>query len=111
MAKGKKTPTMATRTYVRKNHGPKRHLHRDIYPKALRNSMELAGAMTKYFDYDSFCVALQARNVRADYKLMWNKFSNLKIVDANGRITAAADEFFKDAANIGAELMREQKKK
>ena len=111
MAKGKKTPTMATRTYTRKNHGPKRHLHSAIYPKTLRTQMQRQGALSKYFDFDSFCLALQARNVKADYKLMWSCYTSTKLQDSNGNFSyRAADQFFDDAAAIGKDVMAQQKK-
>ena len=98
MAKGKPTSKIAKGANGRKNHGPKRHLQHDIFPKSLRMEIGKSGLFSKYDSFDSFCVAMQARNVRADYRLMW--LPGAKV---------AMKEFFDNAAQIGANVMKKAK--
>ena len=104
MAKGKPTPKITKGAKGRKNHGPKRHLDHDIFPKALRMSMTSCGVLDKYGSYDSFCLAMQARGVRADFRIMWSEFCNCKN-------KAAQDAFFANAKQIGLDVMKKQKSK
>ena len=113
MAKGKPTSKIAKGANGRKNHGPKRHLQHDIFPKSLRMEIGKSGLFSKYDSFDSFCVAMQARNVRADYHLMWAEFRSIKTTDASGEplpgAKVAMKEFFDNAAQIGVNVMKKAK--
>lgn len=115
MAKGKPTNKIAKGANGRKNHGPKRFLHHDIYPKATRMDIASSGALSKYDDFSSFCLAMQARGVRSDLDLMWGKFKSIKMIkNANGEWIfnrVAQDQFFKDAKNIASQLAADSKRK
>lgn len=104
MAKGKPTSKIAKGASGRKNHGPKRHLNHDIAPKALRMYIERCGALDKFGSFDSFCLSMQARGVRADYRLMWNEFSKCKNRDEQVA-------FFANAKQLGIEATKKQKSK
>ena len=112
MAKGKPTPKIAKGTNGRKNHGPKRHLHHDIGPKAFRQMMGTTGLLNKYHNFESFCLAMQARGVRADMEVMWAEFRRIPYIErADGSLgpnRAAEKEFFKNAAELGAKLMKKK---
>lgn len=85
----------------RKNHGPKRHLHHEIYPKALRMSIADCGVLDKYNDFSSFCLALQARKVRGNYAAAWYDFKRIGKTDKYGNWIAnrqEQDEFLKRIA-------------
>lgn len=114
MAKGKPASKIAKGAKGRKNHGPKRHLDHDIFPKAMRMEMGKAGLLSKYSSYDDFCVSMQARGVRADYKLLWAEFRALPVMDKKGNLLPNAREiqnnFFKNAKQIGMDAMKKQKK-
>lgn len=113
MAKGKPSPKITKGAKGRKNHGPKRHLHHSISPKALRMQIAGTGVLSKYNDYDSFCLAMQARGVRSNTQIMWAEFCRLGKKDQNGgwvEDRAAQKAFFADAKNIAARLMSTDKK-
>lgn len=95
MAKGRKPAVRAAA--VHKNHGPKRHLFHDIYPKATRIEMTNMGLCTKYNHFDSFVLALQARGIKRDYELYWSRFCAL------GGDRKKQDEFFKNVNSRAAQ--------
>ena len=108
MAKGKVSSKIAKGAKGRKNHGPKRHLNHDVAPKALRMSLERRGAMTKYYSFDSFCVALNERKFRADFKLLWQDFSTVR---PQGQETYrdAQNRWFKEVQERATILMKQEK--
>ncbi len=110
----KKPSPKTAKGFEHKKHGPKRHLNHDYFPQALRMDMAQHGVLTKYNSFDSFCVSMQARGVRADYKLLWAEFRALKTMDKNGEPLPNAREmmrdFFVNAKQIGIEAMKKQKK-
>ena len=114
MAKGKPSPKITKGAKGRKNHGPKRHLHHSIAPRALRMSIARDGALSKYDDYDSFCLALQARGVRSNTQALWTEFRTLGKVDQNDNWIAdraAQNKFFDDVKNIAMRLDPNKKHK
>lgn len=113
MAKGKPTSKIAKGAKGRKNHGPKRHLHHDIAPKALRMATAKSGVFSKYYDYDSFCLAMQARGVRSNTQVMWDEFRRLGKVDKDGNWIddrAAQKEFLANAKEISMRLASADKR-
>ena len=114
MAKGKPTSKIAKGAKGRKNHGPKRFLHHDFYPKATRMNLASCGVFNKYSNYESFCLAMQSRGIRTDHPILWNRFQSIKMVAKDGDWVynrAAQDEFFRNAKQIAAEIHAEEKKK
>ena len=114
MAKGKPASKIAKGANGRKNHGPKRHLNHDVYPKALRMMFGRCGVLDKYSSFDSFCLSMQARGVRADMGLMWKAFREIPVNDKNGKplpdARARLNDFFRNAKQISVEVMQNQKK-
>ena len=107
MAKGKPSPKVTKGAKGRKNHGPKRHLHHSLEPKAMRLTISRTGVLSKYDDYESFCVSLQARGVRSNTQVLWTEFCHL------GGNAAAQRQFFKDVKDIASRVNsadRKQKK-
>lgn len=105
MAKGKPASKVSKGANGRKNHGPKRHLDHDIFPKATRMGIAKTGLLSKYYSFDGFCVSMQARGVRADYKLLWARFCAIPCSDR-----AAQREFFANAKQIAQDEMKKLKK-
>ena len=62
MSKGKGKSTVSTGPKLRKSHGPKRHLH--SWTGAMKWQFGKMGMLSKYNDYDSFCLACNARGKR-----------------------------------------------
>lgn len=113
MAKGKPTSKIAKGAQGRKNHGPKRFLHHDFYPAASCMHLAACGVLDKYSNYESFCLALQARGIRNNHSLMWTRFQAIKMIVKDGELIcnrAAQDEFFRNAKQIAAEIAGEEKK-
>ena len=104
MAKGKPASKISKGTNGRKNHGPKRHLDHDAFPKATRMELAKMGLLSKYYSFDGFCLSMQSRGVRADYKLLWARFC---MIPNNNR--AAQREFFANAKQIGENEMKKLK--
>lgn len=78
MGKGKKpTSALGKGSKGRKNHGPKTHIHHDIYPKALRHSIALSGVLRKEYDYESWTKAVMARGAKITTYEEFYKFVNL----------------------------------
>ncbi len=73
MAKGKKTSSGGPR----KSHGPKKHLFK--WYKPMIKSMADTGILSKYYDFDSFCLACVARGKRNPTKSDFNEFFILPI--------------------------------
>lgn len=115
MAKGKVTNKTAKGAKGRKNHGPKRHLHHGFGPKALRRELSKTGIFSKYTDFESFCLAMQSRGVKSELGLMWSEFRKIPLIRlSNGEYVtnrAAEDNFFKQAAEINAAVIKAQKSK
>lgn len=89
MAKGKKpTSALSKGAKGRKNHGPKTHIHHDIYPKALRVAIAKCGVLTKYDNYDSWKLAVSARGGR---NLAYNEFANFVVLTREQK-----DEYFRN---------------
>ena len=64
---------------LRKRHGPKRKLFHE-YTSTARLAMARGGVLSKYNDFESFCLALAARGIRekvTDMKFRWKKFCEL----------------------------------
>lgn len=114
MAKGKPTSKISKGASGRKNHGPKRYLNHDIQPKALRMSIAKSGALSKYHSFDSFCLYLQSKGVRADYRMLWAEFRAIKTFDKNGEplpdAQARLKDFFLNINEIAAQTMKKAKK-
>jgi len=72
MAKGKGKSTASAGPRLRKNHGPKRHLHSWAGP--MKWQFGKLGMLTKYNDYESFCLACAARGKRNVNKQDFNSF-------------------------------------
>lgn len=115
MAKGKPTSKIAKGASGRKNHGPKRHLHHGFGPKALRQEMAKTGIFSKYTNFESFCLAMQARGVKADLHIMWDEFRKIPLIRLeDGEYIAnraAENNFFKQAPEISATILKAQKAK
>lgn len=114
MAKGKPTSKLAKGASGRKNHGQKRFLHHEFSPKATRMSLAACGVLSKYSNYESFCLAMQGRGIRANHPALWNRFQSIKMVAKDGDWVynrAAQDEFFRNAKQIAAEIEAEERKK
>jgi len=105
MAKGKPVSKVSKGANGRKNHGPKRHLDHDVFPKATRMAIAKTGVLNKYSSFDDFCISMQARGVRADYKLLWARFCTIPCTDR-----AAQREFFANVKQIAQDEMKKLKK-
>ena len=55
-----------------KNHGPKRHMWKDLKP--LTKAFADAGLLSKYDCYESWCLACTARGKKNTSKAEFNKF-------------------------------------
>lgn len=61
---------------LRKNHGPKRHLFHEYKPMV--HVFAAAGVLSKYSNYQSFCLSCQAHGVRSNTEAMWEEFRVLE---------------------------------
>ena len=86
MAKPKRS---ASKSGLRKNHGPKRHLFHDLKPMV--HVIAKDGLLTKYHAYESWALACQARGVKNPRKEDFNNFILLKT-------RKEKDEYFKALA-------------
>ena len=73
MAVRRKVSAAPVKQRLRKNHGPKRHLHAGFKP--LVHEFGRDGVLTKYGDYESFCLACAARGVKNFLKELWADFT------------------------------------
>ncbi len=71
-----KTKRSSGSSGLRKNHGPKRHLHKDYKPMV--HVIAKAGLLSKYSDKESFILACTARGVKHNYDALWSQFALLK---------------------------------
>ena len=71
----KRRPAARGAAIQHKNHGPKRHQFR-AYTKCGRASMP-RGLLNKYWDYESFCMALAGHGVTHDFAARWKAYSVL----------------------------------
>ena len=114
MAKGKPASKITKGAKGRKNHGPKRHLHHNIEPKATRMAFARAGVLSKYDDYESFYLSLQARGVRTNTQSLWYEFCGLTKKNEEGELVAdraAQKAFLADIKNVAARLAAANDKK
>lgn len=114
MAKGKKPAAKATKGAKGHHvHGPKRHLHHSITPQTTRMALAKCGVLSKYDDFDSFSLAMLARGVRADMRMMWDEFCSIPMVqNEDGEWIAnrpAQRAFFADAKETAVRLMKKAK--
>ena len=73
MAKGKGgKPTASAGLKLRKKHGPKRHMFRDYKPMV--HSIAKTDILSKYYDKESFELALSARGIRQNVNAYWAEF-------------------------------------
>lgn len=70
MAKGKKKGVSSGGPH--KKHGPKRHLHR--WCGVRKQEFSKAGVLSKYYDYESWALALAARGVKKFEASEFNSF-------------------------------------
>jgi hypothetical protein len=61
---------------LRKNHGPKRHLFHELKPMV--HVIAQSGLLSKYYAYESWALACQARGIKNPRKEDFNKFILLK---------------------------------
>lgn len=61
----------------RKPHGPKKHLHKDYKP--MIKAFADCGLLTKFNDYESWCIACNARGKRITTKEEFKDFSALSL--------------------------------
>lgn len=73
---------------LRKNHGPKRKLFHD-WDSTTRLAFGKAGLLTKYHNYQSFALSLNARGIKKDVDKYWRSFCLLPDMNAK-------KEFFKN---------------
>lgn len=80
-------PKRSSGSGLRKNHGPKKHMHKDFKPMV--HLFAKAGLLTKYNNEESFVRACEARTGRKNNNshAEWIKFSALKT-------NKAKDEYF-----------------
>lgn len=86
MAKGKGKSTASSGPRLRKNHGPKRHMFKDYKPMVWQFGK--MGLLTKYNNFESFCLACSARGKRNP---TMNDFTQFMTLDKKGK-----DEYFKN---------------
>lgn len=79
--------TAPVKQKVRKNHGPKRHMFHD-YSSTIRLAYGRAGILNKYYNFESFALALNARGIRENLKERWTAFCLLP--------TEARKQYFKN---------------
>ncbi len=60
---------------LRKNHGPKRHMFKELKPMV--HLFAQAGLLTKYNNYESFALSCAARGVKNGVPEMWSEFKLL----------------------------------
>ena len=75
MAKGKGKKSASSGPH--KKHGPKKHLHKDYKP--MIKAFADCGLLTKYNDYESWCIACNARGKRITSKEEFKEFSALPL--------------------------------
>ena len=72
MAKGKGGKKVSASSGLRKKHGPKRHMFKDYKPMV--HSIAKTGILSKYYDKESFELALSARGIRQNVNAYWAEF-------------------------------------
>ena len=85
MAKGKGKKVSSGGPH--KKHGPKRHMFKEYKP--MIHSIAKTGLLSKYYDKESFELALSARGIRQNVNAYWHEFVLLPTV-------AAKKEWFKN---------------
>lgn len=88
---------------LRKDHGPKRHLHAGFKPMVWQFS-QCSGLLNKYNNYESFCIACNDRGVKTNLKELWNMYFLCGT-------TAGKDAFLRDIKNHNAEVVQKMLKK
>ena len=73
MAQRKSGSAAPVKQKLRKNHGPKRHLHAGYKPMVWQLS-QCNGLLNKYNNYESFCIACSDRGVKTNLKELWNMY-------------------------------------
>ena len=76
MAKGKKSGASSG---LRKNHGPKRHMH--AWCGAMKQDFAKSGLLSKYYDFESWSQACQARGSKHVTYEDFQEFRKLKFED------------------------------
>lgn len=66
---------------LRKNHGPKRKLFHD-WDSTTRLALAKAGLLSKYSNYQSFALSLNARGIKKDVEKYWKDFCLLPNLEA-----------------------------
>ena len=80
MAKGKGKSSAPSTARLRKNHGPKRHMFRGYKPMV--HAIAKTGLLTKYYDRESFELAVAARGIRHNTDPLWSEFVALPTIVA-----------------------------
>ena len=87
MAKGKGKSSVSAGSKLRKRHGPKRHLWKDLKPMVWQFGK--LGLLTKYEDFESWQIAMAARGQKNTSRAEFLKFVVLSRKEK--------DEYFKNA--------------
>lgn len=85
MAKGKGKPSTPAVSRLRKMHGPKRHFFRDLKPMV--HQYGALGVLSKYYAFESWSLACQARGIKNPTRTEFAKFVILPTIKAK-------DEYF-----------------
>ena len=86
MAKGK-GGNRGVSSGLRKSHGPKRHMFKDLKP--LVHLIAKTGLLSKYYDFESWVLACQARGIKNPGKAEFSKFVVLPTIKAKNEFFAA----------------------